>query len=86
MNDMDKSEIDRKKEEQDRLMDKYIYPDGDLAIVNPQELASFPKPSQDKNYNIDAERDNHPVTNPTPVRSGRNITQTGPGPTKHGLM
>jgi hypothetical protein len=85
MNEMDKSEMDRKSE-QDRLMDKFIYPDGDPAIINPEELASFPKPSKNNDYNIEAEKDNHSVTKPSPVRSGRNITQTGLGPNKEGFM
>lgn len=71
---MDKSENDKK-------MEKYLWPDGDPAIINPQELASFPKPKQSAitTEELNEMRNPHLVNkNVSPVRSGRNITQTGP--------
>jgi hypothetical protein len=71
---MDKSENEKK-------MEKYLWPDGDPAIINPQELASFPKLNK-SDYSRDEHneiRHPHPVSNNvSAVRSKRNITHTGP--------
>ena len=59
----------------------------DPAVVNPQELASFPKEKKTEDPNIEEERDSHLVNKQkSAVRSGRNITQTGPNPDRDGFM
>ena len=65
-------------------------PDGDLpeddpALINPDELASFPKEMNDTDPDIDNERESH-LTNrkSSPLREGRNITRTDTTPDNDG--
>lgn len=84
---MDNQKKNKDNLNEEKLFSKEMYPDGDPAVINPEELASFPKQKKTKNPNIDAEKENHSVSQKTsPVRSGRNITQTGPGPDKDGFL
>lgn len=64
-----------------------VFPEGDPAIINPEELASFPPEAERSNdVDIEAERDSHSVTKRTPVRNGRNIISTDNDPTHDGFM
>lgn len=77
------------KSENEKRLEKYLWPDGDPAIVNPEELATFPR-AQSPNYSKDElneMRDPHLVNKKvSPVRSGRNITQTGTNTNENGFM
>ncbi|MCO6148294.1 hypothetical protein [Flavobacterium sp. NRK1] len=56
--------------------DNFIFPYEDPAIINPDELASFPKttcPSHNGGY---PHHESHLVNRRTPVRDGKNITIT----------
>lgn len=54
-----------------------LMPEDDPAIINPDELASFPDEVKTDNPDIDDERDPKLVNRKTsPVREGRNITRT----------
>jgi len=73
--------------------DKKHHPDGPLpeddpAVINPDELATFPKPvERDENVDLDAERENHIVNKQeSPVREGRNITRTDNQPDERGYI
>jgi hypothetical protein len=67
------------------LMYGYGLPYEDPAIVNPDELASFPKQVRTDGYHPDHE--SHLVNKrTTPVRDGRNITRTDNQPDKKGYM
>jgi hypothetical protein len=64
-----------------------LLPEDDPALINPDELATFPKPVEtDENVDIDAERDSHLVNRRSPVRDGRNITSTDNNPNRDGFM
>lgn len=65
-----------------------LLPEDDPAIINPDELATFPKPvEQDENVDLDAERANHSVNRQeSPVREGRNITRTDNQPDERGYI
>ena len=58
----------------------------DPAIINPEELASFPKQVTIDNYHHH-HHESHLVNNKrTPVRDGRNITRTDNHPDRKGFM
>ncbi len=65
-----------------------LNPEEDPAVINPEELASFPKQVDNtKDVDLEEERNSHLVNKQkSPVRSGRNITQTGPDPDRDGFM
>lgn len=64
-----------------------IFPDGDPAVINPEELATFPPEAErSSDVDIDAERESHLVNKRTPVRDGRNIISTDNDPTHDGFM
>ncbi|WP_417352285.1 hypothetical protein [Flavobacterium alkalisoli] len=57
--------------------DEQLITTNDPAIINPVELATFPKQKKTENPDLEEERENHMVNRKTtPVRSGRNITNT----------
>lgn len=59
----------------------------DPANINPEELASFPKEKKEDDADLDEMRDPHlNSVKKDGVRSGRNITRTGPNPDKDGYM
>jgi hypothetical protein len=60
----------------------------DPAIVNPEELATFPKQvNKDKDQHHHHQHESHLVNNKrTPVRDGRNITRTDNHPDRNGFM
>lgn len=59
----------------------------DPAMVNPEELASFPKKSKiTAAKEVENERESHLVNKRTPVREGRNITRTDNNPDSNGFM
>lgn len=55
----------------------------DPAVINPDELATFPKQVKADGY---YDHDRHHASHRTPVRDGRNITRTDNHPDKHGFM
>lgn len=62
-------------------------PEDDPAIINPDELATFPKERKNTNPDLDEERDSHSVNlKSSPVREGRNITNTDTKPDENGFM
>ena len=70
---MDKKANDQRNK---KGMDNSL-PYEDPAIVNPKELASFPKKSKiEKASEVEKEKESHLVNKRSPVREGRNITQT----------
>lgn len=73
--------------------DKKHHPDGllpedDPAVINPDELATFPKPvDTDEDIDLEAERENHSVNRQDrPVQEGRNITRTDNQPDERGYI
>ena len=70
------------------IQPRALRPDEDPAIINPAELATFPKQEKrDPNVDIDAERDSHLVNKKhSPVREGRNIISTDNNPDRDGFM
>lgn len=73
--------MDKKVSNQNNVTPDYSLPYEDPAIVNPQELASFPKKSKiEKASEVEKERESHLVNKRTPLRDGRNITQTDNSP------
>lgn len=56
-----------------------LLPEDDPAVINPDELATFPKQvyETDENVDLEAERENHSVNRKTsPERDGTPITRT----------
>lgn len=69
---------------QNNMYGGYRSPDEDPAIINPDELATFPKQVQTGGYHHhDTLHVNHKRT---PVMDGRNIVRTDNHPDKHGFM
>jgi hypothetical protein len=66
--------------------DYSMMPYEDPAIVNPDELATFPKIVKTGGYHNYHDHELHEITKRTPVRDGRNITRTDNNPDKHGFM
>lgn len=62
---------------------EFQFPYEDPAIVNPEELATFPKTVCTSNYH---HHESHLVNKRTPVRDGRNITITDNHPDQHGFV
>jgi hypothetical protein len=72
----------------ERLVDYNELPYDDPAVVNPQELASFPSPAEIADaQDVENENDIH-LVNPkrNPVREGRNIISTDNNPDRDGFM
>ncbi|KGO79230.1 hypothetical protein Q763_14405 [Flavobacterium beibuense F44-8] len=67
--------------------DEQLIPTNDPAIINPVELATFPKQKKNEDPDLEEERENH-MTNrkQSAVRSGRNITNTSDNPEKDSYM
>lgn len=65
------------------MANSYTYYE-DPAIINPEELATFPK--QVKSSSGYHHHESHLVNKRTPVRDGRNITRTDNHPDKNGFM
>ncbi|NDI98419.1 hypothetical protein GWA97_04975 [Flavobacterium sp. LaA7.5] len=62
-------------------------PSNDPAIINPEELATFPKQKETKKPNLEEERDSHLANKVrSEERRGRNITNTGTMPDDDGFM
>ena len=60
-------------------------PEDDPALINPDELATFPKEMKNEDPDIDQERDSHSVSRKSsPIREGRNITRTDTTPDNDG--
>jgi len=60
-------------------------PEDDPSLINPDELATFPKEMNNDNPDIDSESDSHLVNRKSsPVREGRNITRTDTTPDNDG--
>ena len=76
----------RLKEDMDLTPDNQLpYPDP--AVVNPEELATFPKRSQQSDPgDIEDEKESHLVNKRSPLREGRNITRTDNNPDNDGFM
>ncbi|HYD90137.1 MAG TPA: hypothetical protein VEA37_01460 [Flavobacterium sp.] len=76
----------RLKEDMDLTQDNQLpYPDP--AEVNPEELATFPKKSQQSDpAEVENERESHLVNKRSPLREGRNITRTDNNPDTDGFM
>ncbi len=67
--------------------DYSMMPYEDPAIINPDELATFPKPVHTETRHHHHHHDeSHSVSKRTPVRDGRNITRTDNHPDKNGFM
>lgn len=70
----------------DQNKNKKIVPDTSLpyddpAVVNPEELASFPKKADIADAKeVEKERKSHLVNKRSPLREGRNITRTDDSP------
>lgn len=64
-----------------------LVPEDDPAVINPDELATFPRQKKTINPDLEEERDSHLANKiNTPVREGRNITQTGTMPDDNGFL
>lgn len=65
-----------------------ILPYEDPAIVNPGELATFPKAQMtDHNHHYHHhEHESHLVNRKVPVREGKNMTRTDNHPDRNGYM
>ena len=62
-------------------------PSDDPAIINPEELATFPKEKKTEHPDLEEERDSHLANKVrSEERRGRNITNTGTMPDEDGFM
>lgn len=68
------------------INDYSMMPYDDPALVNPDELATFPKTVKSGGYHQHHDHELHEITKRTPVRDGRNITRTDNNPDKRGFM
>jgi hypothetical protein len=59
----------------------------DPAVINPEELASFPKPAPKADAaDVENESENRLVNKRSPVRDGTHITRTGNTPNEEGYI
>ncbi|WP_294820218.1 hypothetical protein [uncultured Flavobacterium sp.] len=78
---------DSRLEEIKNLKPDPTLPYDDPAVVNPQELATFPKKSEIMDAaDVDAENEFGLVNRRSPVREGRNIVRTDNDPNNDGFM
>lgn len=83
INHIDESMEDNLSKNESRNM----LPEDDPAVINPDELATFPKQKKTEHPDLEEERDSHLANKiSSPVRKGRNITQTGTMPDENGFM
>lgn len=76
VNDQNKKENTTKK-----IVPDTSLPYEDPAVVNPEELASFPKEAEITDAKeVEYERKSHLVNRRSPLREGRNITRTDDSP------
>lgn len=83
MNDnaSDLNNPDQKKNLGKKIIPDTTLPYEDPAVVNPEELASFPKGSKITDAKeVELERKSHLVNKRSPLREGRNITRTDDSP------
>lgn len=85
---MSPEEYNRRLAEVKNLTPDTSLPYTDPAIVNPAELASFPKPAPKASAtDIDEENQAHPMSvQRSPVREGRNIVRTDTAPDPEGFL
>ena len=62
---------------------EFQFPYEDPAVINPDELATFPKTVNTSAYHT---HESHLVSKRTPIRDGRNITITDNHPDKRGFI
>jgi len=80
-----KMDSEKPEDERERLSPDGPLPEDDPALINPDELATFPKEVNNEDPDIDSERDSHLTNRRTsPVREGRNITRTDTTPDNDG--
>ena len=63
----------------------YTLPYDDPALINPDELATFPKQANLEGHRF-YDHESHLVNRRTPVRDGRNITRTDNHPDRNGYL
>lgn len=77
----DQNNADKKENIVKKVIPDTSLPYDDPAIVNPEELASFPKGSKITDAKeVELERKSHLVNKRSPLREGRNITRTDDSP------
>jgi len=83
----DKVSHDNRLEEIRNLKPDPTLPYADPAVINPEELASFPKKSEIIDpARLEAENSTTLVNHRSPVREGRNIVRTDNDPNNDGFM
>ncbi len=86
-NEADRNSEPNRLEEIRNLKPDTTMPYADPAVVNPEELATFPKKSEIVDAaDVAAENENHMVNRRSPVREGRNIIRTDNDPNNDGFM
>ena len=84
---LEKERLENLKRENLSNENSKLSPEEDPAVINPEELATFPKEKKNEDPDIEEERGSHLANKlKSPVRSGRNITETGPNPDRDGFM
>lgn len=65
----------------------HLLPEDDPAVINPDELSTFPREVKNEDPDLEEERDSH-LANKVKgsVREGRNITNTDTKPDENGFM
>jgi len=86
-NEMNRINDNRRHQENMDLTPDTTLPYPDPAIVNPEELATFPKKAKIANAeDVENESESRLVNRRSPVREGRNITRTDNNPDTDGFM
>ncbi|AWH85173.1 hypothetical protein HYN59_08570 [Flavobacterium album] len=90
---MENNANDRNRPDNERLNEiKNMKPDTTLpyedpAVLNPEELATFPKRSKIASAGeVEKESEDHLVNRRSPVREGRNIIRTDNDPNNEGFL
>lgn len=85
--EMNRTHDNRSLQEDMDLTPDNALPYEDPAVINPEELATFPKRSKIASAeDIENESEDHLVNRRSPVREGRNITRTDNNPNNDGFM
>ncbi|MBY8962512.1 hypothetical protein KJK34_07080 [Flavobacterium sp. D11R37] len=75
------------KNDAESLKTGNMLPEDDPAVINPDELASFPEEKRTTDPDLEEERDSHLANKVRgSVREGRNITNTDTKPDDNGFL
>lgn len=83
--EIEKNITDKKTAAEERKNELPV-PEDDPALINPVEVASFPKEKKTEHPNLEEERHSHLASDTKTVRNRANITNTDTKPDDNGYL